>query len=100
MDARDAAIARSIINLAHDLGFHVIAEGVETVEHFVFLREHGCTAFQGYFFGKPLPLEEFEYMSRLPVRHQKMGVGNCLSARAEKRQGIEVGHHWHLPDEM
>ncbi|TQL81181.1 EAL domain-containing protein [Delftia sp. HK171] len=67
MDGRDATIARSIINLAHEFGIHVIAEGVETVEHFLFLKAHGCTAFQGYLFGRPLPLEEFERVARLPA---------------------------------
>ncbi len=60
LDPSDAAIARSIIGLAGSLGLDVIAEGVETTEHFQFLLSHGCQAFQGYLFGRPLTLEDFE----------------------------------------
>ncbi|MBV2163189.1 MAG: EAL domain-containing protein [Comamonas sp.] len=59
-DTRDAAIAQSIITLAHSLGLEVIAEGVETQAHYHFLLERGCRAFQGYLFGKPQPLDDFE----------------------------------------
>ncbi len=60
LDPRDAAIAHTIIALAHMLGLAVIAEGVETTAHYQFLLEHGCRAFQGYLFGRPEPLEAFE----------------------------------------
>ncbi len=60
LDASDAAIARSIIGLADSLGLSVIAEGVETEEHYQFLLAHGCKAFQGYLFGRPLALDAFE----------------------------------------
>jgi EAL domain-containing protein (putative c-di-GMP-specific phosphodiesterase class I) len=38
----------------------VIAEGVETKEQPVFLANSGCHAYQGYFFGRPLPIDDFE----------------------------------------
>ncbi|WP_342720767.1 EAL domain-containing protein [Acidovorax sp. FHTAMBA] len=60
LDPSDAAIARSIIALAGSLGLEVIAEGVETPAHHQFLLAHGCKVFQGYLFGKPMPLEQFE----------------------------------------
>lgn len=53
-------LIRNIVNMVHDLGFKVIAEGVETDEQAEFLREIGCSTVQGYLFDKPLPLEEFE----------------------------------------
>lgn len=53
-------IARAVISLAHGLGFSVIAEGVETESQRDFLTKHGCNDFQGYFFGRPVPLELFE----------------------------------------
>ena len=58
--ADDAAIALSIITLAHMLNKKVIAEGVETEEQLMFLREHGCDEFQGYYFSRPLPVEGFD----------------------------------------
>ncbi|MBW8466566.1 bifunctional diguanylate cyclase/phosphodiesterase, partial [Acidovorax sp.] len=64
LDPSDAAIARSIIGLAGSLGLDVIAEGVETTEHHQFLLSHGCRAFQGYLFGRPLALEDFERQVR------------------------------------
>ena len=67
LDASDAAIARSIIGLAGSLGLSVIAEGVETTAHHQFLLAHGCQAFQGYLFGRPLTLEDFENRVRQGV---------------------------------
>ncbi|WEK04916.1 MAG: EAL domain-containing protein [Candidatus Devosia phytovorans] len=56
---RSAALARSVIQIGNDLGLAVLAEGVETQEQFDFLRNNGCTQFQGYLFGRPVPLDQF-----------------------------------------
>ncbi len=53
------ALISSIISLADKLRLRVIAEGVETEEQLTFLRRLGCDNMQGYFFGKPLPGEQF-----------------------------------------
>lgn len=63
-EARDAVMVRSIIDMAQSFGLDVIAEGVETAEQLEFLRLHGCLAYQGYLFGKPVPLDEFEALIR------------------------------------
>ncbi|HYN55168.1 MAG TPA: GGDEF domain-containing phosphodiesterase [Methylotenera sp.] len=58
--ANDAVIVQTIIGMGNNLGMDVIAEGVETEEQRAFLQKHGCPICQGYFFGKPVPLKEFE----------------------------------------
>lgn len=54
------SIIKTVINLAENMNLNVIAEGVESMEHVTFLQEHRCTEMQGYYFSKPLPLEQFE----------------------------------------
>ena len=58
--AADGIIIQTIIGLATRLGMEVIAEGVETHVQRDFLHEHGCTVYQGYLLGRPVPLEQFE----------------------------------------
>ena len=56
-DEGSEAIVLAILSLSHALGLEVVAEGVERPEQRDFLRHHGCDCFQGYLFGKPLPME-------------------------------------------
>ena len=60
VDSRDQAVVRTIIAMAQSLELDVIAEGVETEEQKQRLLSKGCTHFQGYLFGKPMPIGEFE----------------------------------------
>lgn len=55
----DAEIVRAILAMSDSLGIPVIAEGVETSEQYDFLRQYGCHFFQGYYFGKPVRIEEW-----------------------------------------
>ncbi|TPQ27539.1 PAS domain S-box protein [Methylomonas koyamae] len=59
-DPNDAAIVDTIIAMSRTLGLNVIAEGVETEAQRDFLSNHGCEAYQGYLFGKPVALDQFE----------------------------------------
>lgn len=59
-DSNDAAIVQTIIAMSVALGLDVIAEGVETEAQREFLDLRGCHAYQGYLFGKPVSIEQFE----------------------------------------
>lgn len=53
-------IIKNIINMATDLGIDTLTEGVETAKQFEYLFSDGCKLYQGYYFSKPVPLEDFE----------------------------------------
>jgi len=57
---QSAAIVRAVIGLGHGLEMSIVAEGVETQEQLSFLAEQGCDAVQGYFIGKPFPIEQYD----------------------------------------
>jgi diguanylate cyclase (GGDEF)-like protein len=63
-DSSDKAIVCAIIAMAHSLNLDVIAEGVETEDQRQFLLDRSCTHYQGYLFGKPVPIEQFEALLR------------------------------------
>jgi EAL domain-containing protein (putative c-di-GMP-specific phosphodiesterase class I) len=71
----DAIIVRAIINLAHNLGMRVVAEGIETRDQFELLREQGCDIGQGYLLGKPVtPSEAFSFCA--PAASDKPAADN------------------------
>ena len=59
-DSSDQAIVRTIIAMAQSLNLNLIAEGVETEQQQQLLLKKGCQHYQGYLFGKPMPIEQFE----------------------------------------
>jgi diguanylate cyclase (GGDEF)-like protein/PAS domain S-box-containing protein len=59
-NSNDAAIVRAIIAMCHSLEMQVIAEGVEIQEQLDFLRNNGCMHYQGYLFGKPMPIQDLD----------------------------------------
>ena len=63
-DRSSSVMVRTIISIASNFALDVVAEGVETDNQFAFLRQYGCNKFQGYLFGKPVPVQEFEQLCR------------------------------------
>ena len=64
-DRSDQAITATIVSLAHNLDIQVVAEGVETADQVLKLRQAGCHDFQGYYFTRPLPAAHaLEFMRR------------------------------------
>jgi EAL domain-containing protein (putative c-di-GMP-specific phosphodiesterase class I) len=57
---KSSLIIKNIINMSEDLGIDTLTEGVETAKQYEMLYDMGCQLYQGYYFSKPLPREEFE----------------------------------------
>ncbi|MBL1322019.1 MAG: EAL domain-containing protein [Methylophaga sp.] len=66
-DADDAAIVDAILAMSRRLNLDVVAEGVETVEQLNFLQTHNCPRVQGYYFSKPLSIDDFRVFIRQDI---------------------------------
>jgi EAL domain-containing protein (putative c-di-GMP-specific phosphodiesterase class I) len=64
---KDAFLVQFVICMGEKFAMHVIAEGIETEEQFTFLENLNCNAFQGYLFGKPMPVADLEAQLRASV---------------------------------
>ena len=77
---RSRIILNMIIGLIDSLGMESIMEGVETYEQVQYLRDMGCKFFQGYYFSRPIPINEFEkkYLEKTGVscEKQNLSIGN------------------------
>jgi len=56
---KSRVIIKAIIAMGHSLGLKIVAEGIETMEHFQLLKEYGCDECQGFYFSKPVSEDEF-----------------------------------------
>lgn len=88
-------IIRSIILMAKNLSIHTLAEGAETKEQVDFLRESGCEDIQGYFYGKPMSIEEFEeklgegsYVAEEPLENVVMNRIGLVNVLTDKPVGL------------
>jgi diguanylate cyclase (GGDEF)-like protein/PAS domain S-box-containing protein len=81
-DPDDAAIATAIIAMAHSLNIKVVAEGVETLEQQEFLKQRDCDGMQGYYFSKPLSVEDFTSLLKKKQRQVRVpGAGSIARGR-------------------
>ncbi|CQR46762.1 Phytochrome-like protein cph2 [Paraliobacillus sp. PM-2] len=63
-DSKDKAIITTILHLAKQLNIEVVAEGIETYEQYLFLKQKECPMLQGYILSKPVPLKTYEEMNK------------------------------------
>ncbi len=87
MDASDASVVSAVINMGRSLNMRVVAEGVEALDQLVFLKEHGCSEAQGYYFSRPLKAPDFAvWMSQNNVTNDSRAVNragrNCSGTRS------------------
>ncbi|MCW2699204.1 MAG: putative signaling protein [Blastococcus sp.] len=72
---QDAVLVRTAIDLGHNLGLTVVAEGVEGIEHVEALRELGCDIAQGYHFARPMMADKLsELLDRVGTIHDAQGA--------------------------
>jgi diguanylate cyclase (GGDEF)-like protein len=83
-DAGDAVIVRSTIDLGHNLGLRVVAEGVEDEQALEWLTEHGCDLVQGYGISRPLPA------ARLPDWHHAWRAQQRSRATAPRAEAVDA----------
>src|SRR3954451_8412348 len=82
VDASDAAIVRSTVDLAHNLGLRVVAEGVESEDAWRHLEALGCDFAQGYYLSRPLPVEAVTRLIR------ERGTGRASAPTLRVVQGL------------
>ena len=92
-DTRDEAIVRAIISLAHNLGFEVIAEGVETEEQLQILHREGCESIQGFYISKPLsPTEFLLFLKKTAIESQTPLADACSESILVGDPTIDAQH--------
>ena len=79
--ARQGALVRAIVMMAHSLDLTVVAEGVETEEQRAFLERHGCDLYQGHLLSPPIPASEMERYLRL--RLSPLAAAPYLAPRSQ-----------------
>ncbi len=90
-DPNDAAIVRAILSMAQHIGLKVIAEGVETREQLMFLREAGCTYYQGYLGRPPMSCETFREELRFSADlYAQIDMPPPTDGRNKQRIAVEI----------
>ncbi len=97
-DAEDAAIVRSLISMAHNLGLEVIAEGVETTDQAAFLLNEHCAEAQGFLYAKPLASDAFKAFLRTHrLDHEQPDVTRPFNPRSRAQTAVRSGRRRRVP---
>ena len=84
LSERSKKVLQSVVLMAKELGIKTLAEGVETKEEMAFLKEIGCGKMQGYYFGKPQPIEEmFAHLEEIQVQAETREQGRFYEKACE-----------------
>ena len=87
-ERKDTRLLNVVISLAESLGVPTIAEGVETAEQMLTLKNMGCDFVQGYYFSRPLPAEEFESFVAKKQEEEKERLSPERGVRREPKDNI------------
>ena len=91
-DANDAKIVRSTIDLGHNLGLRVVAEGIESEQAWALLAHMGCDSGQGYFMSRPIPADEFAAWSRRWDANKSAGGARIAAGHvARNKPSMTIG---------
>ncbi len=92
-DETSKKIVKAIVSMAKDIGIQTLAEGVESREQFLYLREIGCEKVQGYYFSRPIPKQELwnyvdEHLTETMEWKQYFNSMGCLNFLTERPLAI------------
>ena len=87
-DGIDASIVTAMIGMGRNLRMQVVAEGVETRQQLEILRENGCHHAQGYYFGRPVPSDQFSRNLECPIEQRLRYVSICISKLEDYRDEV------------
>lgn len=91
VNPQDSAVVGGIISLAHTLGLHVVAEGVEESEQLDYLRDLNCDHVQGYYLCRPVPAEEIRELLENPIRMKSLALSGDIATHTAKSETVLNG---------
>jgi EAL domain-containing protein (putative c-di-GMP-specific phosphodiesterase class I) len=99
-DKSSGAIIKSVINLCGDLDIKLVAEGIENWDQLQFLKNLNCNTGQGYIYGKPVPVEEFEKILFRKKLKPVIVSENIIAPMEDRRKFFRVNFQNHLETHM
>lgn len=91
LTVKSKSIIKSVVNMAKDIGMKTLAEGVETKEQLDFLRDIGCGMIQGYYYGRPEPIEDvYIHLKEKSIQIEEMEWGAFFQAAGFHARATDV----------